>query len=190
MLMRENIAKELIKNKSVLDLGSSWGDFSEFIKSNSKEYYDFDIEPGAYYQGDLNQPQTFDKKFDVVVAGELIEHLSQTDTFLNNCKNGLKDDGTLFLTTPNPTSFKFFFYALLGKEPRYTGHIKYFTKDALELLLKKHFEIIDIGYCFHTTNMPKKTLFFKIKFKIECLIGDVVPRLSPHIYAIAKKMKK
>lgn len=41
------------------------------------------------------------KKFDVVFAGELIEHLSNPGLFLNCAKRHLRKGGKLILTTPN-----------------------------------------------------------------------------------------
>lgn len=43
-----------------------------------------------------------DKKFDTIVAGELIEHLANPGNFLECCAQHLKDNGKLVLTTPNP----------------------------------------------------------------------------------------
>ena len=40
--------------------------------------------------------------FDTIVAGELIEHLPNPGTFLENMSRHLKPDGTLVITTPNP----------------------------------------------------------------------------------------
>ena len=42
------------------------------------------------------------QKFDVVVAGELIEHLSNPGKFLENMKRHLNENGEIVLTTPNP----------------------------------------------------------------------------------------
>ena len=41
------------------------------------------------------------KKFDVVFAGELIEHLSNPGLFLRCAKRHLRENGKLVLTTPN-----------------------------------------------------------------------------------------
>ena len=40
--------------------------------------------------------------FDTIVAGELIEHLPNPGTFLENMSRHLKPDGPLVITTPNP----------------------------------------------------------------------------------------
>lgn len=46
----------------------------------------------------------FKNKFDVVFAGELIEHLSNPGLFLTSAARGLKKDGLIILSTPNPFS--------------------------------------------------------------------------------------
>ncbi|MFD1585894.1 class I SAM-dependent methyltransferase [Halorientalis brevis] len=43
-----------------------------------------------------------DRDFDVIVAGELIEHLANPGKFLDCARAHLKPDGRLLLTTPNP----------------------------------------------------------------------------------------
>lgn len=42
------------------------------------------------------------RRFDAIVAGELIEHLSNPLSFLCECNRILKQDGHLVLSTPNP----------------------------------------------------------------------------------------
>jgi SAM-dependent methyltransferase len=44
------------------------------------------------------------KRFDTIVAGELIEHLSDPGRFLERCLPQLKPRGIVVLTTPNPFS--------------------------------------------------------------------------------------
>lgn len=187
MKTREEIIIPLIKDKKILDLGNSWGDFKELIRSNCLNYSGLDVESGADFQEDLNKSFDLKESFDVIIAGELIEHIANTEVFLNNVKRHLKEGGLFFLTTPNPTSFRFFFYALFNKEPEYGGHIKYFTKDSLVLLLEDFFNLKKIGFtCNVTNNKNRGKLSWLIKFHVEKLIGNVVPRLSPNIYCVCE----
>lgn len=55
----------------------------------------------------------FDKKFDTIVAGELIEHLSNPGDFMQSCANHLKPGGRLVLTTPYAFSLLYILYAFL-----------------------------------------------------------------------------
>jgi SAM-dependent methyltransferase len=41
------------------------------------------------------------RTFDVIVAGEIIEHIDSTSAFLTNMSRHLNEDGRLVLTTPN-----------------------------------------------------------------------------------------
>jgi len=58
-----------------------------FLRKYSKRVIGFDFE--------LN------KKFDVILAGEIIEHLSNPGLFLKQCKKHLKKEGFLILSTPS-----------------------------------------------------------------------------------------
>jgi 2-polyprenyl-3-methyl-5-hydroxy-6-metoxy-1,4-benzoquinol methylase len=46
-----------------------------------------------------------DRKFDCIIAGELIEHLENPYAFLRNVKDSLAPGATLVVTTPNPVSW-------------------------------------------------------------------------------------
>lgn len=46
------------------------------------------------------------REFDVIVAGDLIEHLEDFHGFLESCKRHLRKDGRLLISTPNPWYWK------------------------------------------------------------------------------------
>ncbi|GAA0277806.1 hypothetical protein GCM10009127_18330 [Alteraurantiacibacter aestuarii] len=56
------------------------------------------------------------RKFDVIVAGDIVEHLNNQDGFLKSCLRNLKDDGIIVISTPNPWFWKHFVLALLHTE--------------------------------------------------------------------------
>ena len=45
---------------------------------------------------------SLDRTFDVVVAGDIIEHLGDLNGFLRSCKRHLRPGGRLLVSTPNP----------------------------------------------------------------------------------------
>lgn len=59
------------------------------------------------------EPFNLNEEFDVVMAEEVIEHLSNLKTFFANIHRHLKDNGLLIITTPNPQAFEFFLQKLL-----------------------------------------------------------------------------
>lgn len=151
-------------NKKVLDLGCRDGQISQLIAKNNNVVYGIEIANEMVkkcnkkgikvFDIDLNSnwQESIEKKFDIVLAGEIIEHIFDTDKFLQNIYKILKSDGFLVLSTPNIASFGRRILLLLGKNPliettsrKYdAGHIRYFTLKALKLLLKENnFKVIN-----------------------------------------------
>ena len=89
-----------------------------------------------------------DNMFDYIFAGEIIEHVQDTDFFMREVKRILKPGGILIITTPNFLSLGRRIYYLFGKgifmEASFTlpknaaGHIRYFTFETLKELLLYH----------------------------------------------------
>ncbi|NJN98370.1 MAG: methyltransferase domain-containing protein [Anaerolineales bacterium] len=52
--------------------------------------------------GDVTKPLDINEQFDVIVAGDLLEHLSNFEGFFENCHRLLKQEGILIISTPNP----------------------------------------------------------------------------------------
>lgn len=97
------------------------------------------------------------ESFDVVVAGEVIEHMTDPDHFLQDITRVLKPDGYCILTTPNLASWYNRFLLLFGYQPHHMdvsfwhnvgklrpivdgggGHLRVFTLRALKALLEIH----------------------------------------------------
>jgi len=87
-----------------------------------------------------------DGEFDAVTACEIIEHIYDTDRFLQEIRRILKPRGILVITTPNTVSLGRRICYLLGRgdffEPSLSGesagHIRYFVKGTLADLLKSN----------------------------------------------------
>jgi 2-polyprenyl-6-hydroxyphenyl methylase/3-demethylubiquinone-9 3-methyltransferase len=62
-------------------------------------------------------PENFqiDKKFDVILNMEIIEHVDNVDFFLKSCSRLLKKDGIMFVATLNKT-LKSYIFAIIGAE--------------------------------------------------------------------------
>jgi 2-polyprenyl-3-methyl-5-hydroxy-6-metoxy-1,4-benzoquinol methylase len=149
------------KNQKILDLGCGTGDFIKLLIKKNREVEGIDISKKAVKIGqkkglkikvaDLHQSFPYNKNtFDTITAGEIIEHIYDTDFFLEEIKRILKPNGFLILSTPNIATFGRRLMLLFGINPlietsldQASGHIRYFTKKSLEDLLKKHsFKII------------------------------------------------
>ncbi|KAA0240045.1 MAG: methyltransferase domain-containing protein [Chlorobiota bacterium] len=174
----------LCRGKDVLQIGVL-GDIDNYIKNNKLEDWDFsnikkvaktaagvdinkeglekaikigitDIKFGDAENLDLN------KKFDVIYAGDLIEHLNNIGKFLESCKKHMKQDSILVLTTPSPYSLNmiirsFFKSAAKGIFNEHT--VLLHEKNLKELLRRFSFEINTIKYY---TTPDKRTIFSRI----------------------------
>ena len=84
-----------------------------------------------------------DETFDVIIAGEMIEHLNNPGLFLNGIKRFMREDASLVLTTINAyCGFRFIYYGLRGRrgraEPVHPDHVAYYSYLTLSELLRRH----------------------------------------------------
>jgi 2-polyprenyl-3-methyl-5-hydroxy-6-metoxy-1,4-benzoquinol methylase len=75
---------------------------------------------------------------DVVVAGEVIEHLDDAGAFLDGLHALLADDGVLVVTTPNATGLVNAFASLANYEVNHPDHVTMFTCQTLDAMLRRH----------------------------------------------------
>lgn len=88
-----------------------------------------------------------DDTFDVVVAGELVEHLSNVGNFLDSVRDHLRPEGEFIMTTPNPWAFHRFKQAVFGEVYSNEEHTCWFDERTLTQVLDRHeFEVNDVIY--------------------------------------------
>ena len=63
------------------------------------------------YFADITKPVDIKDKFDVIVVGNLIEHLSNHEVFWNNIKGLLESNGVVLISTCNPFYIDQYFYS-------------------------------------------------------------------------------
>ena len=155
-MIREEIIKSYVRGKDVLDVGSVgqtvhyslWED----IKSVAGSLTGIDIMPSDaedVIQGNM-ETYLFDRKFDVIVMGDVIEHVDNQGLLLDNARKHLVDDGLLIITTPNakwPTVFV----------PNNPTHTLWHDRSTLGVILGRHgFEIMRFRYCLlYTSPSPR-----------------------------------
>lgn len=151
------------RGKRVLDIGCFDGRESYQIKKQGNDVIGIDKMKSALqiakkrgiktYELDVEKDRWSFRNnlFDVVLAGEIIEHLTDPDNFLVNIKRVLKPEGILILSTPNLASLGRRILLFLGRNPyieasKYkevngfpsVGHLRYFVKDSLYKILEYH----------------------------------------------------
>ncbi len=76
--------------------------------------------------------------FEVIVAGELLEHLENTGLFLESMKSVMSSQCDLVITTPNSYSIKAMTHSLLGHDHQDPTHVSVHSFTTLFQLLKQH----------------------------------------------------
>jgi SAM-dependent methyltransferase len=83
-------------------------------------------------------PELLAEDFDVILAGELIEHLDAPGHFLASAAAVMSQRSELLITTPNATTIAGLGRALLGSERVHPDHNYYYSYVTLHQLLAKH----------------------------------------------------
>lgn len=141
-------SKYIKKGNSVLDLGCGTGYGSYYLSkkaivtgididreaiSYAKKYYGKKVK---FLQGDITKTLGIKDKFDIVCSFEVIEHLKKPEAYLSNINLLLQPKGVCIFSTPNISVFS------PNGVPKSKYHVKEFTKEELENLLKKYFKTV------------------------------------------------
>lgn len=151
---RKEIVQEFCSGKSVLDIGcvhhdienaesADWlhgmvVDVASFVLG--VDYLEEDVKALALrgfniIAGDVNCPLPIERKFDVIVVGNLIEHLSSFSGLMENINRLLAEDGVALISTANPFFREQYFYSALKNDiivnPEHTCWIDPVTLDQL-----------------------------------------------------------
>lgn len=158
---RLKYVSNLCTNKRVLDIGcydetavdtkketNYWlhGSISQKAESvigiDSSELIEGEIKTGSnstIIRLDLNEiDNNFVKKYpiDIIIAGELIEHIENVQSFIKNLKL-LYPRSKLVLTTPNSTSLTNILLALVNRESNHRDHLHIFSYKTLNTICLK-----------------------------------------------------
>lgn len=200
---RELIDDVIKPSDTVLDIGFLGQGVTEadenwphkLLRNKAKDVYGLDLNIGAAYLGNDHYQEgsaenfQFGIKFDVIFAGDLIEHLSNPGLFLSSCLNNLKEGGALIITTPN--CFNLFNLAgkMTNREPAVNkDHTCYFNEKTLIALLKKNsFEPTQISFVYSLEMKFKESLRKKFLNLIYYVLSKFTPKFSETLVVIAKK---
>jgi 2-polyprenyl-3-methyl-5-hydroxy-6-metoxy-1,4-benzoquinol methylase len=131
------------------------------------------------------------RKFDVIIAGELIEHLDNPGLFLDKVKSHLKKDGVLILTTPNSNSIiNFIEVIVFGQVAINPEHKLWHNYSTLkQLLINKGFRISKFYYISppntHFYKGVKKTVIY-LRYILQKIVVTFRKDFSSNLLCIAK----
>lgn len=128
------------------------------------------------------------KKFDVIFAGDLIEHLPNPGLFLASCKAHLRDDSRLIITTPNAFNLFNLTEKLTKEEPTVNSdHTMYFNQKTLRTLFAKcNFEIQEIAYVYTLGYKHKESLKKKFLNGLNKILSRITPKFSETLVIVAR----
>ena len=121
---------EPLQKINILDIGCGGGLLSEPLQRLGASVTGIDasknnIEVAKLHAKEMSlninyihcSPENFktEKKFSVVLAMEVVEHVADVDLFIENCSKLLEKDGIMFVATINK-NLKSYFYAIIGAE--------------------------------------------------------------------------
>lgn len=164
------------------------------LGKTAKELYGFDYDQAGLdvldkygvknlHRADLEKLEevALDETFDVIIAGEMIEHLSNPGLFLKGIRRFMRKDTKLVITTINAyCAMRFFIYGLRGKgganEPVHPDHVFYYSYSTLSLLINRENYAIENFLFYDIGNEHRQHGRWYNKF-----INDVAVRFSPHL---------
>ncbi len=151
--------------------------------ANISEKYGYEC-----YYGDAMKLEDaqISEKFDVIICGELIEHVENPGLMLNGIKRFMHENSTLIITTPNPWSLnrmKLILFKNLENKWLNKEHVSWFSYGTLEQLLdRKGYQEKKYGYYYNESveKMKKSnSLANRIKFIFKTLLLKITP---VHLY--------
>jgi len=202
---REEIILPLCRDKTVLDVGCAGDSFGKSIWLHQKIK-----QVARYVIGlDINTPtvkelnalgfnivdgdcETIDLqwKFNVIIAGELLEHLSNPGLFLQNMKRHLLPGGILVITTPNRFNFGQFMSLLLRNNipdhhKPFPEHVNYYDEYSFRELVRRHGYLVTGFYYCTDYWIPLKNLWEQLVVHLVVKpVQKLRPRFTPRLVAI------
>ena len=125
---------------------------------------------------------SFNTKFDLIIAGELIEHLPNPGLFLKNSKKMLRQNGELIITTPNMTNIILFLWFIVSKKLQDSSHLAWYEEETLKVLLDKYnFEISKILYIKPTYKTVSDNKFINFMYMIGVFMSSIIYLVNKRI---------
>lgn len=149
------LVKDFVRAKTVLDIGCGSGYGCKILAESALSVVGVDRDPRAiaycrehsaapnltFLEGEAGR-LTFDRKFDVCLSFQMIEHLTSPADFIQEMKRWTNPGGQLLISTPNSR------VGLHGK-PDNPFHVSEMTYEEFRRLIEgsfRNWKIIGIGY--------------------------------------------
>jgi 2-polyprenyl-3-methyl-5-hydroxy-6-metoxy-1,4-benzoquinol methylase len=196
--------KEHVRNQTVIDIGCVAHDESkrhvdgywmhDMVVEAADEVLGVDIledslerlaEQGYDVEYSDAQDLDVDETFDIILLGELIEHLTDFDGLLQSIDEHLRPDGKFIVTTPNAMAVHWTALRLLDIEFVNSEHTCWFDVQTLSQLLARYgFEVTEVEYV-GDCRITHDDLLQNVGWVCEQLLPDRVGKST--LVVVAKK---
>jgi hypothetical protein len=169
VVMRKDFIKKYCKGKRVIHLGCRGhsekpNDLHGELEQICSELWGVDIQSchiPNFIQMDLDKPgwhENVNRSFDVLLATEILEHLSNPGIFLDECR---KFDCEILLTVPNAFCHNRYNIMRIGIEYDNAQHVAYYSFKTIQVLSERHgFEIKEFYWADYPMKFYAKGLIF------------------------------
>jgi 2-polyprenyl-3-methyl-5-hydroxy-6-metoxy-1,4-benzoquinol methylase len=201
-LIVEKVIKLTPANKNILDIGCFSGELLNRVRISQKvsnnyfgadlvNYLRKDFDFIKFISLDFNEnnlSKLFEnKKFDFIILGDILEHLVNPWTALNNIQQIIDNSSKILISVPNSGHWYFRFKIFFGKIEYTTNglfdktHLRFFTKkSSKELISDSKLEIVELSY----SSLPWENLFKSgLGSKILSIFERFLIMLRPQLFA-------
>jgi len=146
----------------------------------------------AGFDVEIANAETFvgDRQYDVIFAGELIEHLSNAGAFLASAQRNLKPDGVVILTTPNAFSVAHLLkciFRVTNEPPVNSEHSCYYTPQTLRQLIERYsFRIDQLFYQDYDYGLRKHSLLKKGALAVNSRVSSLLPQFAQSFVVVLR----
>jgi 2-polyprenyl-3-methyl-5-hydroxy-6-metoxy-1,4-benzoquinol methylase len=144
-----NLLRRLSDGKKLLDLGSGSGYFLNFMKSKGYAVAGVEVSDSAVtfskerFGLDVRSPLEFltnygEKNFDIVTMWHVLEHLHDSDAYLQQVHKILKTNGLLVIAVPNCSSYDATHYQKFWAGYDVPRHLWHFTPKTLRTIADRN----------------------------------------------------
>lgn len=116
----------------------------------------------------------------VIVAGEILEHLSRPLDFLLSIQGVMRGGAELIISVPNAFWFAGVLHVALGGEKVHPQHVAYYSYHTVaQLLSRALLEISDIAPCGYGTMAARLDLRGRVPHFVDATVRTLFPHLAP-----------
>jgi 2-polyprenyl-3-methyl-5-hydroxy-6-metoxy-1,4-benzoquinol methylase len=124
------------------------------------------------------------KKFDIVVAGDLLEHLTRPGAMLDGVKHLLAPRGRFIVSTVNAFGLHFQLRRWSGRYVEHFEHVCFYSPETLAHLFERHgYHVVEMHGAF---TEPPHTWKQKMKFMLGAPLLRVAPVLAGTLIVVAE----